>query len=329
MPVYVDTSTLNMVGFCEKAAYLRYHLHRTKPSASDAPLVCGSAVHKVEEARQHGCTPEQGVAILEREYRAWAEANLPGDDARSWTNVSEIVSVWLEMYPVTTQPFPTVPGSVECGIAAALDDHGEIVLVGRLDKLIEAYGAIVVDDFKTTAMNLVGKNKERWEGYYDRAAQGPGYVMMAQATLGQPVVGMQWSVLSLASLPNSASKCKQHNLPYKECRKGHVGFVRVGPRTYGPEERRAWTQAALAQARRWQRVRESEPQAVIETGWYTGKCGECQFRPFCKAGSPWDQLEAMGYVVEKWEPYQHAFGGGEASAKKELPMASEEGPSYT
>lgn len=322
--VYVDTSILNEVASCEKAAYLRYVCHRTRRSEAEAPLICGSALHKVEEARQLGATPAEGMAILEAEYREWAEQEIREEtDVRSWANVAEITQIWLESYPVTEQTYETVPGSVEAGVACALDEHGDVVLVGKLDKLVMMHGAVMVSDFKHTAMNLNGKNRERWAGWYEMAAQGPGYVTMAGQTLGQPVVGMQWSVLSLASLPNSTATCKQHKLPYRECRRAHVGFVQVGPRVYGAAELTNWRLTAVQLAKTWLRVRELEPKAVAETGRYSGQCERCQFREFCKAGSPWDQLGAMAYVEERWEPYQHAFGG----PTREVPVvASVTGP---
>ena len=136
-----------------------------------------------------------------------------------------------------------------------------------------------------------------------------------------PVVGMHWSVLSLAGLPNSAVKCKVHQLPYKECRKAHLGFIQVGPRIYSAPEMDHWRQSAAHQAKRWQRIKDTEPSEVPETGWYTGKCNECQFREFCQAGSPWDMLgEPMGFVKEQCELYEHAFKRQDFKPVRELPI---------
>lgn len=330
MAIYCDTSILNEVAQCEKAAYLRYVLHKSKRGSEEAPLVCGSALHKVEEGRQQGATAAEGLLTLEHEYRAWAEAHLPGDDVRGWANVREIVEVWLTLHPVARQMDETVEGSVEKGMAAALDDHGDYVLVGRLDKLTRdrTYGGLMVDDFKHTAANVNGKNRDKWLTWYEMAAQGPNYCMMVEQTWQEPVIGMRWSVLSLASLPNSNSKCKTHQLPYKECRKAHLGWIQAGPRIYGEQEKANVRKATLAMAKRWNAIKQKAPQELEEVGRYSGACERCQFREFCKAGSPWDMLEAGEYVTEKWEPYEHAFGGPrqiEVAPRRELPMM--EGPS--
>ena len=330
MPIYADTSILNELAKCEKAAYLRYVLHKSRRGSEEAPLVCGTALHKVEEGRQKGATVEEGLATLEREYRAWAEARVPGDDPRGWANVREIVEIWLTNHPIDRQMDETVEGSVERGMAAALDDHGDYVLVGRLDKLTRdrQYGGLMVDDFKHTSANLNGKNRDNWLSWYEMAAQGPNYCLMVEQTWQEPVIGMRWSVLSLAPLPNSSSKCKTHQLKYSECRKAHLGWIQAGPRIYGEQEKANVRQATLYLARRWAQLQTMEAAEVQETGRYSGACERCQFKAFCQAGSPWDMLEAGDYVTEKWEPYEHAFGGPtqiEVAPKRELPMV--EGPS--
>lgn len=330
MPIYADTSILNELAKCEKAAYLRYVLHKSRRGSEEAPLVCGSALHKVEEGRQKGASVAEGLATLEREYRAWAEAHVPGDDVRGWANVREIVEIWLTNHPIDRQMDETVEGSIERGMAAALDDHGDYVLVGRLDKLTRdrQYGGLMVDDFKHTSANLNGKNRDNWLSWYEMAAQGPNYCLMVEQTWQELVIGMRWSVLSINPLPNSNSKCKTHQLKYSECRKAHLGWIQAGPRIYGEEEKANVKRATLHLMKRWASLQTTEPRDVQELGRYSGACERCQFREFCKAGSPWDMLEAGEYVTEVWEPYSKAFEGTEAvpiAPKRELPMV--EGPS--
>jgi hypothetical protein len=314
MPLYIDNSTLAAMQTCTTKAALRYLWGYTNKEQR-AELFSGQVGHRVLAAYFGGASIAQALTYL-APYTQWAQQNIPTEERLSASNVQAILFAWLQTHPLTSLPYTVLPDLIEVGFQAPLDDNGDIVLVGRLDALVQVRDRLLVLDHKFT-----GRITETWQGKWHLSSQLSGYVWGARhgtvqgASINQSVTGALINVIELPKLPdNDEWKCRTHHVKYKECRLSHAKAQLLGEFPRDEEFLKGWKADALKLARRYQQVMEEAPTiqslpSLAQEGTFTNACQWCEFQTICTTPrnpdlvqgmlvhSPWDPLHTVGEVA--------------------------------
>lgn len=331
--LFLDGTRLASLG-CTTKAVLR-EVWGLAPLTESRYLVAGRALHVGMEYWLAGATPAQVSAAFTREYREWAEANVPRDDRLWWEPVSRILARWAETHPIDDPrlvPFGRPPlALVEAPIAEPLErlpDGRQVVVTGRID-------AAVPERLKRAWRILDHKSAysldARWRGQWTLAASPTRYLWLAERQLtprGFHVMGFYINGIELPSIPGSERTCKKHGgVSYAECGPSHAKSMLLAF-SRPPEMLVSWERTARALGRRFaDMVAEWDGPIDGDTpepgehpfehayariadapqeGLHAGMCGDCAFRPFCEAGRPSWALSKM-YRYAPWRPYEEAF----------------------
>ena len=318
MPTYIDNSILDAVSSCSSEAVLRYVLGLTTRKEA-AHLQAGSWGHKAMETWFRGGTKAEAMTVFTDGYRPWIEQAFADgekvEDRLSYENCAAILEFWFDSHDVTRFPWVVEPDLVEIGFSAPLDDAGEYVLVGRID--------LVGTDKRTGDSYIVdhkfpGKVSWYWSRQFRMSSALSGYQWAVQNHLdiGKQVVGSYINAIELSKLPSDpVRKCPKHATAYRECGPLHAQAEILGPFTRTPQQLEEWRKTALGLAKRYESLCDTYPtlkqlDRVRMEGMFNGSCRFCQFYDFCTVGRPREYVDS--YLEEsRWEPYKHAFGGGE------------------
>lgn len=308
---YVDNTTLKMVARCSSETVLRGVLGWTTQDEK-ATLLSGSAGHEALATyfrlaaegydSSHCCA--QGMAVLEQEYKEWAEREVPSDDRLSWQNVSEIVDEWMESR-WGRLPFQFKdPNDVEVGFSYPLDDDGEYVFYGRMDG--KAFH-LMDDSWVIAEHKFTGNINSFWVRQWKMDSQVTGYLWAARQHY-HDVSGMLINAIELSKLPRSDRTCRTHAMKYEDCYRQHLKAQLIGPITRTEEQFDEWKRTALMLARKYKELTHLYTDIrhipyVRMTGTFSGACRLCDFYDFCSVGRPVDSIPTM-LRHDPWRPFE-------------------------
>jgi len=306
--LYVDNSILSAEAACQTRASIRYML--ALEAVLDAPaLECGRAMHKAFEEHFRGAVPAQVLAVLEREYKAYAvqhvvEGGCPDYHLRfGWENVRRVLAAWVAARPVHTFPFTVDVGSIEQGFCVPLVPEDDIWYTGTPDigkVTFQVDGKVYFVDHKTT-----GRLSADWRVGFRTSGQISGYCWGLTQATGVTYAGGFINALELAKLPGSTRRCKDHGVPYVECAELHVAYDLI-PVGRSAEQLERWKANAVYLAQRYaarvERVKGLEDLAsVAQDGMFSHSCGFCAAREFCETGQN-PVVASQVFVEQAWDP---------------------------
>jgi hypothetical protein len=244
---------------------------------------------------------KMAMEVFEREWRAFAEKNVPDDDRLSWNNLSMIMEEYYLQHPIERFPFEPIKGSEEKAVSAMLTDTVEVWGMLDLQSREKQMGARYVVDHKTT-----GKITSWWTKQFRLGSQLSEYIWLDAKDSGEFCQGAFINAIEFGKLPMSNYKCRTHKVPYTECQRYHARWeLLVTSRS--PEAIKSWEQDARALARKFELLGQAAPsvemiQYMPQEGRFNGGCTFCQFRDFCDAGRRPELVETM-LVYAPWEPW--------------------------
>lgn len=305
---FVDNTLLSAFAACQTKGYLR-HIKNVAGSEESAALKLGEAIHAGLESHLLGSPAGMSFRIFERLYRPFAEIQFPDEDnARCWTNASQLFSAWLTLHPLDTLPYAPVEINeqilVEQAVAAPLTST--ITMVGKLDALVrdKETGLLYVLDHKTGG----GWEPSSYDRQFLLGSQISGYLWLMSRWLEtqgvtEPIAGAFINYIPIKAIPASTTKCKLHGVAYKECGVQHVQGSLLGPFTRTEQQLQDWQQEAERLALAYVAMRDSKQvEAIGMEGVFNGSCRFCEFFDFCRMGRPWADVDSL-YEVNKWAPW--------------------------
>ena len=174
MPFYVDNTMLRKFK-CTMAAWLRFGQHRTV-TTERAEWLAGKAAHRALAAYFRGSTREYAMGLFGVVYEDWAREHEAAIDERlRFGNTQTILNQWIFAHPLDKLGVTIEPDLVEVPFEAPLDEHGDIVYIGRIDMVPIAHGHYTVWENKTT-----GRVNDYWTRQWRSDSQGSGYVYGAR-----------------------------------------------------------------------------------------------------------------------------------------------------
>lgn len=203
-----NSSMENFITCARKAQY--HSAWGRRPVVFDAATFFGGVAHEALEIRKnHMLAPnptwqqDQAKLIIRR-----FDSNPPPiDEWRTPDNLLSLITEYNKTYPVETEPFKIIPGTIEMPFSVYIGKAevnaeveirpGQIVYIkylllywtGRIDAIIELDGALFVDDHKTAS--VMGPT---FFEDFNLSAQMHGYTWAARE-LGYPVQGLYLDVL--------------------------------------------------------------------------------------------------------------------------------------
>lgn len=305
--LYVDNSILSTLATCETQAMMRYGYSLAPGETSRAPLQAGSAVHKALEAHFVGDTLWVCLDILEREYAAWARANVPEGDRLAYDNVREVVKSWIYHHPLERLPYqvmidvdgtPMAERKFAYPLAPGIDFVGAIDLVGTRT---DGQGVILIDT-KTT-----GRVDQMFLEGFHLSSQMSGYAWALEQMLGRPITSIYINVVDMRLVPSSPTrKCRDHKTVYAECGYLHMNHQLAGPYYRSEALLKRWHKNAVRLAKQWKTLLDNNADEtynigrVAQSGMFRYQvCNRCEFSNFCRTGRKVDQ---SNLVPEVWYP---------------------------
>jgi len=312
--VYIDNTIMKSLAGCGLYGGLRHVAHIRGPHDS-APLRAGSALHETLatyfrmlcRGHDHQQAIDSSILFLEADYGEFSQAHVSPDDRLALANVRDVLLEWYARCG-TELPFDVhSEEGIEIGFAHQLDDTGKYVFFGKIDLLATSHadGRWIIVDHKST-----GRIDDKWRESWNLDPQSTGYYW-AGLTHNPEVVGFQVNGIQLSKLPNSTKKCPDHGLPYNECRFAHAKFEFLGPYSRSVAQLERWRREALQLAKFYEwlvvEVGSHDLGRLVEhapmTGPWSGSCRDCTFKQWCGAGCQPAMIPGMGFVVEKWYPW--------------------------
>lgn len=326
----LDNSVLRSLATCTTQAILR-HVHDLRSTDDEDAFAAraGTAIHEGLAVYLRGNRLPDGTAASPESvlldgygdpsagrhasyagYRAWADGAIDPD--RDWMarfateNVRRVLAAWIAAHPMIALPFTVPdPALIEVGFTVPLDDHGDIVLSGRLDGFVlDHEGHWRVLENKTT-----GRVTEKYITRFDLDSQASTYLYAAlKHVVGAPhVEGLFLNVIELSKLPDSTRACKTHGVAYRECSGLHLK-AQIALITRDDRALEAWRTNAMHLVARFRQLTADYAdlattiQSAPQEGTFTGACQYCQFSPYCRAGRP---TFAMSDFLTKdaWRPF--------------------------
>jgi len=299
----VDNSRLSAVAACDTKATLRYILGWTS-TEEHAALKAGTAVHKALEVYFRTGYRKPALQAFTDCYADWADEYLP---VEPWAarldhdNVRTILKVWMRQNPLGGLPY--IADYVEVSFQHELAPG--VIVEGRLDLLTthRQTRAAYVLDHKST-----GQVTSYWLQQFTMSSQLSGYVWGAAQQTGRPFAGALVNAIQLSKLPDATErKCREHGLPYAECREHHVkADLFLTQRS--PQQIEDWKADALRLAKRYARLVEKADAegldclpTLAQQGTFTGACRFCEFIGFCKSNRNPGLVTSM-FKHEPWNP---------------------------
>lgn len=258
-------------------------------------------------------------------------------DRLSATNVRAVLVAYLDRNTRDDFPWITPKGRVEIGVAFDLytTEHGclcghehvhkkskhspcprcpctrvqtTIAHVGRLDIL----GQLRTDprvpcpvDHKTTY-----RIDAAFVNQYTMDSQLSGYLWDAGQFVGKPAHELVAFInaIELSVLPSSNRVCAGHSVLYSECGPMHAKYQVIGPIERTRRQIEEWRSTAIALALKYRRMLHHTPDTIHEVrteGTFNGACGRCEYREWCLADRPANQVPKM-FAQSQWEIWAHA-----------------------
>lgn len=207
--LFFDNSSMEDFITCARKA--QYHnAFKRKPAGSNPALFFGGVAHEAMEIRNRhmlepnpGWESQQHRLIIDR----FEKFPLPIDEWRTPDNLVTLINAYNKQYPVDSEPYEIVPGTIEMPFSVSIGHAmlnrevelrpGEKMFVGkvnlywtgRIDTIIKVDGSKMVRDYKTAS--VMGPS---FFADFDLSAQMHGYVWAARQ-LGHDVAGLYLDVL--------------------------------------------------------------------------------------------------------------------------------------
>jgi len=288
----ISNSMLSSFARCEAKGWLSFN-HWTpekEPQEERERLLAGAAAHVALERHLGGKDVGACLAAFDDElegresYKEWSQAHVPLDSAYSYTNITDIMRVWLRTHPVANLPFE--PLAIEPELIAPLYELEDLRVdyVARADALVRLKdnGAVYNLDWKTTGrINSFGVGFDK---KFLMDSQVSGQAFAARGS-GFESVGSIIYAIEFSKLPDRLTwTCKTHKRKIAECREDHVLShpFRV---SRSPAQLRTWEQVTKALVGRLLTLSEGPFANTLKAGIYNGACAYCDFRDFCAQGA--------------------------------------------
>src|SRR3990167_3770821 len=305
-PVTVDNTILSAVNTCDLKAGLRHVLHLTSKEER-LELEAGSAIHEALAVWHKGGTATSALAAFDGYYKAFG-SKVSAEERLSYSNVYRILKRLFANFATNALPYTVQKDLVEAVFEDPLDDHGDYVIIGRIDQVVAYQGRLVIGENKTTG-SLSGYWKDKWplSSQLTTYVYGGKYGMVDGQPLGLPIEEAIVFGLELRKVPTSESKCRDHKLPYRECGDLHVKWEFSGPHPLPDGFLQRWRKDALAAAKRFQWMKENihtvqdAADKLEQQGQFNGSCVWCEFKDYCRQGVPAAQMEA-NLTKHEWDP---------------------------
>ncbi len=304
---YVDNSTLSTFANCSFKAWLRYLQHLTTKEER-AELLSGTAGHEALAYHYRGRSINDSLSEFSLQYQSWAVANVMAGERLAWSNVYPILTYWIQTHQVEKLPYRVDPSLVEVPFEVALDEHGDYILIGRIDLIPTMGNAYYILDHKFT-----GKVSGYWSGQFRMGSQPSSYCYGARhglvngKPLNLPVAGALINAIELSRVPtDDKRKCKTHGMSYSECGVYHPNHQLLGPFPRDEHMLEQWRADALMLAKKLKQLKEQVPNLemahlVAQEGAFTGHCRFCEAENTCLTGRDPVLMQA-NLVRSVWDP---------------------------
>lgn len=299
--LYVDNSTLETMGVCERKCQLRY-VKGLAPAKEPDALEFGRAFHaalatyykaidRVDHTVSEDLAIESAIlAFVDEGRNEHSTLAITRDDtptARSLERGIDVLRHYFAKHPRNHEHWKII--AVETGFSCALTSSPPIIYRGRIDLIVEMADAHWVIDHKTTTS--LGPR------YFERLRpndQITSYLWAASQHLGKPVTKAMLNAICI----------------YKEDKPGRDPFAR-GTTMRSEADVAEWHARAVDRAMDvYERLQPGRKHGKFHKS--TGYChtwGGCPFIPICKIpddprfdGSR-ETILASEYEVRPWIPY--------------------------
>ena len=304
--LYIDNTTLTATNTCDMKAGLRYVLGYTTADER-MELSAGSAVHESLAVWHRGEGSTNALIRFDAEYKA-VGSKLHAEERLSFYNVRRVLSRFYNYFTQNPMPYTPQKDLVEVTFEAPLDEHGDVMVMGRIDLMAVYQGRMVVFENKTT-----GSLNDWWKKKWPMHTQPTTYVYGAKyGTVGGKLLNLPVEEclilgIELRKLPNSDTKCKDHKLPYRECGDFHAKWEFSGPHPRPEGFLQRWRRDALSAAKRFAWMKENIhsiqdcADKLEQQGQFNGACSFCEFHDSCRQGLPVNVMEA-NLIHQPWDP---------------------------
>lgn len=307
MVTVVDNSRLGATALCDNKAVLE-HVLGYQSREDMAPLRQGRDGHSaLAEFFRTGGDVEAAMAVYEREYKAWAEANVGKDDRLNYENTATVLREWFRTHPLDRLPFIIIPETVERGVQVPLVDGFEFFALIDVQARMRDLGTRSVVDHKFT-----GAISSYWAKTFRLSSQFTGYLWAVQQQTGEVMHTAIVNAIEVGMLPSSDRKCRTHGVPYFECRAQHAKWEFFST-TRCEAATKDWYEQAMILAHRFRQLEKvfgGKPEMIgfaEQQGKFNGGCRGCGFAEFCLAGRRVEMIETL-LQHAPWEPWNGAGG---------------------
>jgi len=245
------------------------------------------------------------LAILDSEYKEWADKQPELKENLSHYNVRRCLVEWFER--LKTSPIPFAPVASEQ--AFKLEVAPDMFFTGLIDVLgrDRDNGMLVFCDHKTTsALNQAFVVKPGW------ASQFTGYQFALQHIYGEQVYGCWTNGIDLKSVPSAQKKCPKHGVKYSECGPEHLGHQWIFKQRT-EDQLHAWWNSIWGLVQKleglFQTVKNPEDLAAVpQEGMFNGECYGynkcCEFYDFCHRQNKAPEMLYHQTKANKWDPLE-------------------------
>lgn len=279
----VSNSVLAATAKCDTEAYLKFH-KGLAAKEQVAQLHAGTAIHEALAGHFRGLSKIHCLAEFAAAYQGTEAYE---DTPYAFGSVMRILDKWLSENPLASLPFEVV--TVEERVKVPFAPGVEFSV--KLDALVKSKidGGLYVVDHKTTA-HLT----DYWLAKYELDSQMTGYLWAVNELYrekGLVVQGAVINAIEIKHIPNSNRKCRDHGVEYFECGLHHLKTRFFGPILRSPEQIENWKRNAEELTDSYtQLTGYSNLSGVRQQGMFSNSCSFCDFKPFCLAGRPEEQI---------------------------------------
>jgi hypothetical protein len=311
MPFVVDNSMLSSFFTCTMKGWTRYHLGLTTRDER-AELLSGQAGHAALATYHLDGDKEGALRAFDGIYKMWGSQNVDPNDRLAWHNCRQVLDTFLTNHPPGSRAWPYVVDKrfVEVPFEVPLDDHGDFILVGRIDLIATYNSHFVVNENKFTGrIDDTWKRKFRLDSQLSSYFYACKYGLVDGQQLSLPIMGGFVTAIQLSKLPSDPSrKCREHGVAYAECGALHTKWEIFGPLPREEALLHGWRADALAGARRMKELWDMAPTieaapSIAQEGLFTGACRWCELQEQCLTGRDPRRMLA-GLIYKPWTPLE-------------------------